>query len=115
MRSKLVDALRLDQDRTTTTKKDSSTPSSSATTAADPFDLAGARLQGIPGSRDEVIAASQEFGEKKLLLLGRDATEAAFKAQGRRSPAGHWPILGSSTLQHMGLRARNSRTGLRSF
>ncbi len=42
--------------------------------------MAGARLQDIPSTRDEVIAASQVFREKRL-LLGPEATEAAFKAQ----------------------------------
>ncbi len=68
------------QDRITPTKKDSGTASASTTTAADPFDVGGTRLQDIPSTRDEVIAASQVFGEKRL-LLGRDATEAAFKGQ----------------------------------
>ncbi len=68
------------QDRTTPTKKDSGTASASTATSADPSDLAGTRLQDIPSTRDEVVAASQVFGGSRL-LLGRDATEAAFKAQ----------------------------------
>ena len=38
------------------------------------------RRVGLPSTREEVIIASQVFGEKRL-LLGPDATEAAFKAQ----------------------------------
>ncbi|MHB8656304.1 MAG: CHAT domain-containing protein, partial [Terriglobia bacterium] len=41
----------------------------------------GARLQDIPMTRDEVIGASKVFGGRITLLLGREATEAAFKAQ----------------------------------
>jgi CHAT domain-containing protein len=37
-------------------------------------------LTCIPGTRDEVIAVSQLFGEKRL-LLGTNATETAFKAE----------------------------------
>ena len=48
--------------------------------AADSLELGGTRLQDIPGTRDEVIAVSQLFGEKRL-LLGRNATETAFKAE----------------------------------
>jgi CHAT domain-containing protein len=44
----------------------------------DPFDLAG-EFRDLPSTRDEVVAASQVFREKSL-LLGPDATEAAFKA-----------------------------------
>jgi CHAT domain-containing protein/tetratricopeptide (TPR) repeat protein len=54
---------------------------SAVSSLADPFDLAGARLQDIPMTRDEVIGASKVFGGRITLLLGREATEAAFKAQ----------------------------------
>jgi len=59
-----VGDIQLTQDRTTATKKDPGTASASTTTPADPFDLGGTRLQDIPGTRDEVIAVSQLFGEK---------------------------------------------------
>jgi CHAT domain-containing protein len=75
-----VGDIQLTQDRTTATKKDSGTASASTTTPTDPFDLAGTRLQDIPGTRDEVIAVSQLFGERRL-LLGTNATETAFKAE----------------------------------
>jgi CHAT domain-containing protein len=75
-----VGDIQLTQDRTTATNKDSGTASASTTTPADPFDLGGTRLQDIPGTRDEVIAVSQLFGEKRL-LLGTNATETAFKAE----------------------------------
>lgn len=45
------------------------------------YDLTGFHLQNLPGSRDEVIAASKIFGNHSLVLLGRDATESAFKSQ----------------------------------
>jgi CHAT domain-containing protein len=75
-----VGDIQLTQDRTTAAKKDSGTASASTTTPANPFDLGGTRLQDIPATRDEVIAVSQLFGEKTL-LLGMDATETAFKAE----------------------------------
>ncbi|MHB8655589.1 MAG: hypothetical protein ACYDA9_17105, partial [Terriglobia bacterium] len=67
----------------TPNKEDSAVESnlSAAPHLADPFDLAGARLQDIPMTRDEVIGASKVFGGRITLLLGREATEAAFKAQ----------------------------------
>jgi CHAT domain-containing protein len=46
-----------------------------------PFDVTGERLQDVPNTRDEVIAAAQVFGARTKLLLGPDATEAAFKSQ----------------------------------
>jgi CHAT domain-containing protein len=51
------------------------------TAPANPFDLAGSRLQDILKTRDEVIAASRVFGTASTVLLGLDATEAGFKAQ----------------------------------
>jgi CHAT domain-containing protein len=63
------------------TASNSGSPDSASTVpSADPFDLAGTRFRDLPSTRDEVVAASQVFGEKRL-LLGPDATEAAFKAQ----------------------------------
>jgi CHAT domain-containing protein len=68
------------QDRTTPPKEDSGSDSASTAASVDPFDLVGSRLGDLPSTRHEVIAASQVFGENRL-LLGPDATEAAFKAQ----------------------------------
>ena len=67
----------------TPNKEDSAVEShlSAVSPLADPFDLSGARLQDIPMTRDEVIGASKVFGGRITLLLGREATEAAFKAQ----------------------------------
>ena len=65
----------------TVSNKNSPSPDSALTAApADPFDVAGPRFRNLPSTRDEVIAAGQVFREKRL-LLGPDATEAAFKAQ----------------------------------
>jgi CHAT domain-containing protein len=61
--------------------KDSPSPESASTGgSADPFDVAGIRLGNLPSTREKVIVASQVFREKRL-LLGPDASEAAFKAQ----------------------------------
>jgi len=68
------------RDGTTAIKNESSADSASTAGTADPFDVAGIRLQDLPNARHEVIAASRVFRETRL-LLGRDATEAAFKAQ----------------------------------
>jgi CHAT domain-containing protein len=68
------------QHQTTPTKEDSGSDSASTAASVDPFDLVGSRLGDLPSTRYEVIAASQVFGENRLLLV-RDATEAAFKAQ----------------------------------
>ncbi len=38
---------------------------------ADPFDLAGARIQDVPKTRDEVLQASQVFTHGSRLLLGK--------------------------------------------
>ena len=43
------------------------------------YDLAGAHFDPLPASRDEVRGASEIFGRGSVLLLGPDATEAAFK------------------------------------
>ena len=61
-----VGDIQLTQVTTTATKKASGTASASTTTPADPFDLGGTRLQDIPGTRDELIAVSQLFGEDRL-------------------------------------------------
>lgn len=42
------------------------------------YDLAGAHFEPLPGTRGEVLGASQVFGAGSVVLLGRDATEAAF-------------------------------------
>src|SRR5215831_452691 len=68
------------RDQTASNKNSPSPDSASTAASASPLDRAGVRFPDIPDTRDEVIAASQSFGEKKL-LLGPDATEAAFKAQ----------------------------------
>ena len=68
------------RDRTASNRNSPSPDSASSAASADPFELAGGRFLDLPSTRGEVIAASQAFGEKKL-LLGPDATEAAFKAQ----------------------------------
>ncbi len=70
-----------EQERIVPAKKGNGDPSATATAPVDPFDLGGARLQGIPRARDEVNAASEVLGVGSRLLLGRDATEAAFKSQ----------------------------------
>lgn len=43
------------------------------------YDLAGAHFEPLPGSREEVLGASEVFGPGSVVLLGREATEAAFK------------------------------------
>ena len=43
------------------------------------YDLVGAHFEALPGSRDEVLGASEIFGPGSVVLLGREATEAAFK------------------------------------
>jgi CHAT domain-containing protein len=47
----------------------------------DPFDPNGGPLPDIPESADEVTSAGTIFGKSSVLLLGPDATEAAFKAE----------------------------------
>jgi CHAT domain-containing protein len=45
------------------------------------YDLAGARFPRLPGTRQEVVSSAEIFGKKSVVLLGREATEAAFKSQ----------------------------------
>ena len=45
------------------------------------YDLAGAHFERLPGSRDEVVGASEVFGKGSVVLLGREATEVAFKRE----------------------------------
>jgi hypothetical protein len=68
------------RDRTASNKSSPSPDSASTGAPADPFDLAGGKFRNLPSTRDEVIAASQAFREKTL-LLGSDATETAFNAR----------------------------------
>jgi len=68
------------RDQTASNKNSTSSDSASTGAPADPFDVAGPRFRNLPSTRSEVIAAGQVFREKRL-LLGPDATEAAFKAQ----------------------------------
>jgi CHAT domain len=62
-----------------TTKDRRDSPSAPGPT--DPFDLARARLQDIPKTRDEVLQASQVFTHGSRLLLDQEATEARFKSE----------------------------------
>jgi len=43
------------------------------------YDLAGAHFGLLPGSRSEILTAEQIFGSGSVALLGRSATETAFK------------------------------------
>lgn len=45
------------------------------------YDLAGARFPELPGTRQEIMAAGRVFGRKSVLLMGSEASEAAFKAE----------------------------------
>lgn len=45
------------------------------------YDLAGAKFPRLPGTRVEVANSSRIFGKTSKVLLGRNATEAEFKAQ----------------------------------
>jgi CHAT domain-containing protein len=45
------------------------------------FDLEGAKLQDLPGTRQELASAGQIIGKNSVLLMGEKATEAAFKSQ----------------------------------
>lgn len=45
------------------------------------YDLVGARFPDLPGSREEVLSAAKVFGEKSVLLIGTEASEAAFKSE----------------------------------
>jgi CHAT domain-containing protein len=55
--------------------------SRSTTALSDPFGLKAHPLHNLPDSADEVKSAGMIFGSSSLLLLGQDATEAAFKAE----------------------------------
>jgi CHAT domain-containing protein len=48
---------------------------------SDLAELSGAHLQNLPESREVVLSISRIVGGDSKLLLGRDATETAFKAQ----------------------------------
>jgi CHAT domain-containing protein len=53
------------------------------------YDLAGAHFDPLPSSRDEVVRASEIFGTGSTVLLGREATETAFK----REPLSKFRVL----------------------
>lgn len=55
--------------------------SQSTTTLSDPFGLKAHPLPDLAHSADEVNSAGKVFGSSSVLLLGADATEAAFKAE----------------------------------
>jgi CHAT domain-containing protein len=57
--------------------------SQSTTALSDPFGLKAHPLPDLPDSSDEVKSAGKIFGSSSVLLLGPDATEAAFKAEPR--------------------------------
>jgi CHAT domain-containing protein len=48
---------------------------------SNPFDLKADPLPDLPNSTDEVTSAGEIFGKSSVLLLGVNATEAAFKAK----------------------------------
>jgi CHAT domain-containing protein len=75
-----VGDVQYDQTGSMSASKNSGADPPPSTDSGNPFDPIGSPLEPISGARDEVVAASQVFGTKKL-LLGRDATEAAFKFQ----------------------------------
>ena len=52
---------------------------SEASTTRGVYDLAGAHFGLLPGSRSEILTAEQIFGSGSVALLGRSATETAFK------------------------------------
>jgi CHAT domain-containing protein len=52
---------------------------STASTTRGVYDLAGAHFGLLPGSRSEILTAEQIFGSGSVALLGRNATETAFK------------------------------------
>lgn len=52
-----------------------------AESVSNPFDPKAEPLRDLPGSVDEVRAAGKIFGSSSVLLLGHDATDAAFKAE----------------------------------
>src|SRR5207237_824966 len=53
------------------------------------YDLAGAHFGLLRGSRGEVLSAEEMFGAGSVVLLGRDATETAFK----REPLSKFRVL----------------------
>src|ERR1700730_2151674 len=53
------------------------------------YDLGGADFQPLPGTREEVLSASRIFGPRSVVLLGSEATEAAFK----REPLAEFRVL----------------------
>ncbi len=56
---------------------------------SNPFDPKAEPLRDLPESVDEVRAASKILGSSSVLLLGQDATDAAFKAE----PLGRFKII----------------------
>jgi CHAT domain-containing protein len=52
-----------------------------ASTSRGLYDLAGAHFPPLPGTREEVLTSGKIFGKSSVLLLGPNATEAAFKAE----------------------------------
>lgn len=58
------------------------------------YDLAGVHFEDLPHTREEVLSVQKEVGTKgSVVLLGRDATETAFKAQ----PLGEFRIIHLAT------------------
>ncbi|TAM79771.1 MAG: CHAT domain-containing protein [Acidobacteria bacterium] len=55
--------------------------SQSTTALSDPFGLKAHPLPDLPHSADEVNSAGKIFGSSSVLLVGTEATEAAFKAE----------------------------------
>lgn len=55
--------------------------SQSTTTLSDPFGLKAHPLPDLPNSADEVKSAGKVFGSASVLLLGPEASEAAFKTE----------------------------------
>lgn len=45
------------------------------------YDLTGTQFPRLPATRQEVLTSGQKFGEDSTVLLGSEATEAAFKSQ----------------------------------
>ncbi len=45
------------------------------------YDMAGTHFGSLPHTREEVLAVSRSMGGPSVVLLGSDATEAAFKSQ----------------------------------
>jgi len=63
-----------------TAKTNGSVPTRSDA-SGDLFGSPGVKLKELPGSREEVIAAGEAVGNRSALLLGKKATETAFKSQ----------------------------------